>query len=215
VRTGCGCGCLTLTVIGLLVGTVLWLGSGAFEPPIIQHEVGTVADGHRAQQKLFELATAGSSNRRNDRRIAITFTERELNALLTRHLSGDELPLGAMGLRLVGDGIIEVTGRLPLHALLGDSLGAVVQLLPGGWAARPVWLRLRGDVRLETGAARGDRRRLRLDVGYFALGRRRLPTSVLSVLPEGPASRATRWPVPDTVDAVTVEPGRVTIAVRS
>ena len=145
----------------------------------------------------------------------MTLSEREVNALLARHLSGQELPLGEMGIRLVGDGVIEVAGRLPLNAFLGDSLGPVVGLLPQRWAAKPLWLQLRGDVRLEAGAARGDRRRLRLDVGSLALGRRRLPASVLSVLPEGPVLRTTRWPVPDTVDSVTVESGRFTITIRS
>lgn len=214
MRTGCGCGCLTLTLLVLLVGALFWLGSGAFEQPDIRHEVGTQADGQRAQQKLFELATAGVASSRRDDRKTVTLSERELNALIVRHLSAETLPLADMGIRLIGDGTIEVTGRLPLHAFLGDSLSMVLRLLPERWVANPVWLRLRGDVRLEAGTARGDRRRVRLDVGYLSLGRRRLPASVLSLLPEGPALRATRWRVPDSVDSVTVESGRLTIVVR-
>ena len=215
MRLGCGCGCLTLGLIGLLVGVLFWLGSGAFDEPATQHEVGTPAEGHRAKQKLFGLAAAAApANRRGDRRIGTTFSERELNAFLSRHHSGEGLPLAETGIRLVGDGLIEVTGRMPLHAFLGDSLGAVVGLLPPRWAGTPVWLRLRGYVRLEAGAARGDRRRLRLDVKEVTLGRRRVPVTILSVLPEGRALRATRWPVPDTVDSVTVESGRFTITMR-
>jgi hypothetical protein len=120
-----------------------------------------------------------------------------------------------MGIHLAGDGVIEIMGRLPLHALWGDSLGAVVNLLPPGWASKPVWVRVTGYVRLEVGAVRGDRRRLRLDVWHFALGSRRLPAFLLSALPEGPALRATRWPIPDSVAGVTVESGRLTITGRS
>jgi hypothetical protein len=205
---------LTVILASVLAAGVLWFAAGMFERPMLQHEIGTQADGRRAQQKLFDLVS-GRAGRRDDRRATVTLTERELNALLARHLSTDEFPLGEPGIRLIGGGVVEITGRLPLHAVFGDSLGSVVRSLPGGWADRPVWLRLRGDVRLETGAARGDRRRLRLDVESLWVGRRRLPAAVLSVLPDGPLVRATRWPVPETVDAVVVEPGRLTVTIRS
>jgi hypothetical protein len=211
VRTGCGCGCLVVVLAGLLAVGVFWLGSGMFDRPSIQYEIGGPADGKRAQQKLFELTTGGTRGRA----AAVTFTERELNALLVRHLTIEEMPLADMGVRLLGNGVVELTGRLPLHALPGDSLGAVVRILPERWSGRPVWLRVRGQVRLEMGAARGDRRTLRLDPESLWIGRRWLPTVVLMLLPEGPAARATRWPLPDAVDSVVVEPGRVTITLRS
>jgi hypothetical protein len=212
VKTGCGCGCLTVIVLGLLVAALLWIGAGFFDRPSAQHEIGDAADGRRAQQKLFDL-TAGGGPRRGGPR-TITLTEREINALLTRHLSGERLPLADAGVRLLGDGVVEITGRLPLHALLGDSVSVMTRVLPDRWAANPVWPQLRGHVRLETGAGRGDRRRLRLDVESLWIGSRRLPAFVLSMLPEGPILRATRWPVPASVDSVTVEPGRLTITIR-
>jgi hypothetical protein len=203
---------LTVIVLSLLAAGLLWLGSGFFDRPTTQYEVGGPADGRRAQQKLFGLVV-GEGNRRGEPR-TITLSERELNALLARHLSGDGLPLADAGIRLLGDGAVEITGRLPLHALLGDSISAGTRLLPGRWTEKPVWIRLRGHVRLETGASRSDRRRLRLDVESLWMGSRRLPVAVLSVLPEGPVLRATRWPVPASVDSVTVETGRVTIVIR-
>jgi hypothetical protein len=212
MKRGCGCGCLTLIVVAALVLGCWWLGKGVFEKPALQRDVGSAVDGRRAQQRLFELATG--AGRRDGRRISTTFSERELNALLARHLSGEDLPLEEMGIRLVGDGIVEVAGHLPMHSVLGDSFGTVLGLLPGTWSAKPIWVQLRGYVRLEAGAARRDRRTLRLDVGSFSLGRRRRPTFVLSLLPEGPTLRATRWSVPDMVDSVTVDPGHLTIAVR-
>ena len=212
VKTGCSCGCLTVILLGLVVAGLLWFGSGIFDRLTTHHEIGGAADGRRAQQKLFEVA--GGGNRRGEPR-TVTLSERELNALLARHLSSEGLPLADAGIRLVGDGVVEITGRLPLVAFLGDSVNAAIRFLPERWIEKPVWLRLRGHVRLETGAARGDRRRLRLDVDSLWMGSRRLPAAVLSVLPEGPALAATRWPVPDAVDSVTVEPGRLTIAIRS
>ncbi len=206
---------MTLILLGLLAGGLFWFGSGLFDRPSIRHEIGTATDGRRAQQKLFDLTVKGGPrDSRGDRRAAVTLLEPELNALLTRHLSGTELPLDEMGIGLVGDGVVEVTGRVPLRALCGDSVSGFARLLPERWVAIPVWLRLRGPVQLEVGTGRGERRRLRLDVGYLSLGRRRLPTAVLGLLPEGPVLRATRWPVPETVESVTVEPGRLTITTR-
>jgi len=214
MRTGCGCGCLAVVLAGLLAVGSLWLGWGIFDRPGAQHEVGSQADGRRAQQKLFGLATGGTgTNVRVER--SVVLSERELNAFLARHVSTDELPLADAGIRLVGDGVVEVTGRLPLHGVFGDSLASVARLLPERWTGTPVWLRLRGHVRLEMGAARNARRRLRLDVDSLWVGSRRLPAAVLSLLPEGPVLRATRWPVPGAVDSVLVEPGRLTITTRS
>lgn len=212
MKRGCGCGCLTMIVASALVLAFWWLGSGLFDQPLIQREVGSPANGRRAQQKLFELAT--NAGRRDGRKTATTLSERELNAFLARHLSREDLPLEEMGIRLVGDGIVEVTGRLPLHGILGDSVGTVLGFLPRTWSAKPIWVQLRGYVRLEAGAARRDRRTLRLDVGSFSLGRRRVPTFVLSLLPEGPTLRAMRWSVPETVDSVTIDAGQLTITVR-
>ena len=210
-----GCGCLTIIISGLLVSGLFWLGFGALEQPSGHHEIGTPVEGQRAQQKFFELVAAGSAARRHhERRTTITFSEREVNAVLARYAVSEDLPLTDMRVRLIENGIIELTGQLPLRAFLGDSAGAVVELLPQRWATTPVQLRLRGYVRLETGGARSDPRRLRLDVGYLALGRRRFPVSVLSILPEGPVLRATRRPVPNTVDSIAVESGSLTITVR-
>jgi len=212
VRSGCGCGCLTVLIAALLVAGAAWFAAGMLERPEISHEIGAPADGHRAQQKLFELA-GGLAPRRDGRRAAVTLSEREINAFLTRHLSG-EMPLGEPGVRLLGDGVAEITGRLRLHTVLGDTVGSVVRMLPGRWTDRPVWLRLRGHVRLETGTARGDVRRLRLDPDAVWIGRRRVPAAALTVIPSGPVARATRWPLPETVESVIVEPGRVTIVRR-
>jgi len=214
VRTGCGCGCFTIGLLAVLVGGVFWLGSGIFERLPSQHEVGSLADGRRAQQKLYEVAAGSTGSRRGGRGSTVTLSERELNAFLARHLSGDQLPLNEMGVRLIGDGVAELTGRLPLRTLDGQSLGSLLRLLPHRWAPGALWVRLRGHVRLESGAARGDRRQLWLDIEQFSLGRRRLPAAVLGTLPGVSGPRAMRWPIPDAVESLTVEPGRLTVATR-
>ena len=209
-----GCGCLTVVLVGLVSIAAVWFAWGAFDRPAVAYEVGDSADGRRAQQKLFELSGRMPSRTGSPRRAAVTFSERELNALLARHVEG-ELPLGSPAIHLVGNGIAEISGSLPITALLGQSVLAAVRRLGGDrLTGQPVWLRVRGPVRLESGGSRGDVRRLSLEPESVWIGSRRLPAAMLSVLPDGPARRATRWPVPATVASVVVEPGRLTLNYR-
>ena len=212
VRSGCGCGCLTIILGSALVLGGVWYGRGMLERPGASYEVGNPVEGRRAQQKLFELS-GGTASPRDQRRASVTLTEREINAFLARHVS-DTLPLAEGAVHLMENGVVEVTGRLPLRGVLGDSVLSIARDVPEGWSGRPVWLRLRGPLRLETGSARGDVRRLRLEVESLWVGNRRIPAFVLIVLPEGPVRRATRWPVPATIDSVLVEPGRLTVTSR-
>ena len=214
VRPGCGSGCLTVVLVGLLALCAIWYGRGMFERPATSFEVGNLADGRRAQQKLFELSGRAASLRRDQKRVTATISEREINAFLARNIS-DELPLAEGAVRFIGNGIVEVTGRLPLRAVLGDSLNALARALPERWARQSVWLRLRGPLRLEMGSGRADRRRLRLEVDSFWLGNCRLPSLALTLLPEGPVLRATRWPISEVIDSIVVEPGRVIVTSRS
>ena len=132
-------------------------------------------------------------------------SERELNAFVSRHASGNELPLSEMGVRLIGNGVVELTGRLPLRAL---------RFLPQQLVPDPLWVRLRGHVRLESSTARGDRQKLRLDVEQFFIGGRRFPVAVLGMMPGGSGLQAIRWPVPAAVESLTVEAGRLTVTTR-
>ena len=196
----------------LLLGTV-WYGRGVFERPATAHEVGTVADGRRAQQKLFELSGKVGSGRRDQKRVSVTISDREINAFLARHVS-DELPFAEGAVRFIGNGIVEIAGRLPLRAVLGDSVGPIARAFPERWVRQPVWLRIRGPLRLEAGSGRSDRRRLRLEVDAFWVGSCRLPALVAGLLPDGPVPRATRWPISESIDSVVVEPGRLIMTSR-
>ena len=177
------------------------------------YEVGNSADGRRAQQRLFELSGKATSSRRDQKSVTVTLSEREINAFLVRHLS-DELPLPEGSVHLVGNGVVEIAGLVPIRAVLGDAVGSAARALPQRWASQPVWLRLRGPLRLEAGTARPGPRRLRIEVESLWVGSRRVPAAVLTILPEGPAFRATRWAVPGTIDSVVVEPGRLTMTSR-
>jgi hypothetical protein len=214
VRQGCGCGCLTLVLGILLVVGGAWYARGMLERGGAPYEMGSPTDGRRAQQKLFELSGRMASSRRDSKPVTVTLFEREINSFLLRHVPA-QLPLAETAVHLVGDGVVEITGRLPLRALFGDSIGSTAGALPERWAGQPVWVRLRGPLRLESGTARAGPRRLRIEVESLWIGRRRVPAALLTVLPDGPVLRATRWPVSPSIESVVVEPGRLTVTSRS
>lgn len=190
-----------------------WYGRGILERTDASYEVGNPGDGRRAQQKLFELSGTAAPSRRDQRGVAVTLYEREINAFLARHVSA-QLPLANGAVHLVGNGVVEVMGRLPLRAVLGDSVGSVTRILPQRWAEEPVWIRLRGPLRLETTTVRAGPRRLRVEVESLWVGNRRVPAALLTILPEGPILRATRCTVSGTIDTVVVEPGRLVVTSR-
>jgi hypothetical protein len=79
-----------------------------------------------------------------------------------------------------------------------------------------VWLSLRARATLESGGdARRERRYLRLDVERFWLGRLPLPSFMLRVLLDPLALRLLRWPMPDAIDGLRIEPGRLILQTAS
>src|SRR3989304_1578895 len=91
MKFGCmGCFVLLLILAVALVGgaVALYYAGALFDMPAIPSIEYSPSDGHRAQQKLFELAT------RDSRRSAesVVLTERELNAFLARHPGEMEAP---------------------------------------------------------------------------------------------------------------------------
>jgi hypothetical protein len=168
--------------------------------------VTSPADGSRAQRKLFDLA------RQARRGETVTFTESEINALLARHLvEARGIRLTAPNARLVGGDRFVLYVQTPLRQLLDEAaLGPVADLLPSRWQARPVWLRIGARVRVEEGA----RRRLRVSVDEFAVGRQRLPTPALRLLLDPAAVGLLQWTLPEHVEHVGIEPERVIVQTR-
>src|SRR5438093_1203073 len=60
-----------------------------------------------------------------------------------------------------------------------------------------------------------EQRYLRLDVRGFAIGRQGLPAVLLRILLDPRTLGVLRWPLPDSIEAITVEPGRVVIRLAS
>lgn len=206
MRLGCG-GCLSL--LGALafaaaaVGGAVWALDRLLETPALPVATGTAEDGVRGQRKLLRLVRGGSGAGE------VSLTEREINALLARHLAGARhVLLAAPVVRLPGHETVEVTGRLTLgQALEERPLRLLREVLPRAWRERPVWIFLRAHVEIET----RPRRHLRLDVERFSVGRLPMPVIAARVLLDPGTLRLLRWPLPDEVRAVTIEPGRAII----
>ena len=214
MRLGCS-GCLaTILVVAVLTAGGIAVGLGvvrATEPPDVVLPATTAADGLRAQQKIYEIARGRGGSR------DIALTEAELNAFLSRHLAdAAELPLTGLCVRLVDRDLVEFAGRLPSRHLARElALASLVDRLPSRWFDRPVWLSVRARVGTERGASREQRRYLRLDVERFALGRQPLPSMLVRLMFSPATLRVLRWPLPETVESVSAEPGRVVIRVAS
>lgn len=213
-------GCIFTIIVAILIlgmgAGAIWTGSRFLQEPEISAKNGTQADGLRGQQKIFEIARGESGRSRGSTR-RVTLTESELNGFLSRHLEeAARIPVVTGAVRLVGDGVVELKGRLPLQDVLAARpLTLVTDLLPTPWLERPVWLHLWARATFEVGTARGQRRYLRLDVERFALGCQPLPETLLRALLSPAALGLLRWRLPDTVEGISIEPGTVVVKVAS
>ena len=206
-----GCTVLAMAIVGVcgLAAGSVWIGSRMLQEPEVPVAAGTAEDGVRGQQKIYAIIRG--AGRATGRTRQIVLSEPELNGFLSRHLAeAATIPFGPGAVRLVGDGMIEFKGQVPLRHVL-----AIASLLPTTWLEQPVWLHLWARVSVEVGSARGQRRYLRLDIERFALGRQPLP-GVLPVLLVNPVILSQlRLRIPETVEAITIETRMVVIRIAS
>jgi hypothetical protein len=210
MRLGCS-GCLTTIVVValgiLLLGGLVGAAVRMLALPDGTDPVTSAADGRRAQQKLFDLA---GKPRRGE---AVALSEPEVNALLARHLvEAGGVRLAGLSARLVGEDRLELSARSPMGQVLEEAaLGALADMLPASWRARPVRLRVGARLRVEEGPPR----QLRLEVDEFAVGRQPLPTPTLRLLVDPATVGLLRWRLPEHIERVGIEPGRVVIRIAS
>lgn len=213
VRLGCG-GCLgTLLLVTVLLGAVAGTAWGTFRalaPASLVVSPGTQVDGLRAQQKLYGLVRQAGSGKPH--RETVTLSEPELNAFLARHLDDAAgIPLSGIGIRLVGGGVIEFSGRTALGNVLTEwPVSGLRHIVPTTWLERPVWVGLRARVRLEPPLA-GQRRYVRLDPERWTLGQQPLPVVLLRQMLDPATLAVLRWPAPPGIEAIVVDPGRLVI----
>lgn len=207
-----GCTLLVLALLGAcgLAAGSIWVGLRMSQEPEVLTAIGTAEDGIRCQQKIYDIISGGPA-RPKGRARQVVLSEPELNAFLSRHLGeGAQMPFGARSVRLVGDGFVEFKAQVPLRHVL-----AIVEILPARWLERPIWVHLGARASLEVGAARAQRRYLRLDIERFALGRQPLPGVLVRLLLNPTILSQLRWRVPETVEAVTIETRTVVVRTSS
>jgi hypothetical protein len=214
MRIGC-VGCLLVILIVVIFGVAaagaVFFSANIFDEPEVQVTPFTTSDGYRAQQKLYEIVLR--DGQRSTRVDPIAFTERELNAFLARHLiDSADLSFSPISVVLLPDNTIEFRGRTLLRNLMqGVPFAQLAPYLPKGRGDQAVWVRVRGQLRLERGTVRREREYGRLDVTEFALGTQPIGAWVLKFMLGRSAQNLFRWPVPSVVQSIAVEDGRLVV----
>lgn len=216
MRLGClGClflGIIILGVVIIVVGGVVFAPS-VFTPPeqLPSAVEWSVADGQRSQQKIYEILRRDA--KRSFRTDPLFFTEREINAFVTRHLEEVEgLPVSPLVVRLIS-GVAIVQGKTQFKAILrGVPFNYLAGFLPVSQIERPVWVEIKGRVVLEHGRIRKEREFLRFEPVEFRIGTLEAGTWFVSwVLGQS----LLRWPVPKVIEEVVVEDGRAIVTTQS
>jgi hypothetical protein len=205
LKLGCA-GCLTVVLLGAFVLGVGWCVVQIMRAPEIDRPT-TPADSLQAQKKIFEFL----SRARDRRQQALSLSEPELNAFLGRNLAtGDDLPLRNLAIHLRTDNHADIRVQIALRELLAlPPLSALTAFVPGRWLDHGLWLTLRARAAVERTGSESRSRRLRLDVERFWLGRLPLPEVVLRLLVDPGALRLLRSPIPETIDGIRIESGRL------
>lgn len=203
MRLGCS-GCVTsIVMLGLFVSVAAgaWGTARALQDPGDPAVVSTPEDAARAQQKLFRLARGAA-------RENVVLSEAEINAFVSRNVDPRDLPFEEPIVLLRAHDVVELAGRVSLGRLLAASpLALIADVLPAGWLARRVFLRLAAHAEFEL----APRRQLRLDVREVTVGQQRLPAFTLRLLFEPASLRFVRIALPDNVADVRIESGRAVI----
>jgi hypothetical protein len=196
------------------LGGAVWLAVGLLEDPGLGPGPARSHDAVRADQKVGRALSPSRDYPRRARADDIVLTEAEVSAFLSRHLpAAVELPFTGIRVDLPGEELVEFAGEVPLRAVLAElPLAVGIDLLPRRWREHPVWIRLRARARLELGPMT-ERRYLQLAVERLWVGRRRLPALLLRIGLSPLRLRVLEWPLPQRVEEIRLETGRVVIRV--
>lgn len=202
-----GCSCLLILVLGLAV--VAGLGWGVYQAslePLLVRRDASAADAQRAQEKIYAIVSRSAPRGR-----PVELTEAEVNAFLARNLVEiADLPLTDLRVNLPGHDQARIAGRTTVGALTSEPpLSALRNAIPKSWLTTNVWLQLATTPKIEK--TPGRRRYLRADIDEFAIGRARMPVILVRLVLDPGTARLLRWPVPETIEEITVGAGRVIV----
>ena len=208
MRLGCGCLIGALVVVVMVAG-VGWITLELLRDPGTASPTTTAADAQHAQEKIYAIVTKSVPRGRS-----IVLSEPELNAFLSRNLDEAAEILSDLRVDLGDAPRVRIAGRAKLRGLLTEPpLDSLRELLPASWLGRPMWLEFTATPKVAAGE--GRRRYLRLEVHEFRIGRQRFPAITARLFLDPGVVRLLRWPVPDTVEDVTIERGRVLVRTAS
>ena len=216
MRLGCF-GCLAFMVVVMVIGVgalgIVFLSGNITNPPDVKVTQYTRADGHSAQQKLYELVLRQTG--RSSRQDPVVLTEPEANAFLANHLVvSAEIPFAPLIVRFA-KGQLEVQGQTPLRNLLqGPPIAQILPYVRDSRLDRPIWVTVKGRIVVEGGGTDGSRNYGRVDLSEFALGQQELGTWLLNFMLGPTGKRLLRWQVPSVVREIQIQDGRAIVVTR-
>jgi hypothetical protein len=216
MKLGCA-GCLILAValmfLAVVAGGFLFLSGNIFEEPRFDAVEWLRADASSARSKLAEVALRdlGHSGRQDP----ILLSEREVNALVARHLAEVAgLRFDPFAIKLTRGQFI-LQGRTVLGDLLqGPPFAQLAPQLPAAQLSRPIWITARGYVSVEPGEPGGRLGRARVELTEFTLGKQPVGTWPFSIVMGPAGSRLLKWTVPGILRDVEIDDRRLVVRTR-
>ena len=204
---------VVVLVLGVGALGVVFLSGNITNPPEVHVTRYTRADGHSAQQKLYELVLRQTG--RSTRQDPVVITEQEANAFLANHLvTSAEIPFEPLIVRFA-KGRLEVQGQTPLRNLLqGPPIAQILPYVRDSRLDRPIWVTVKGRIVVEGRETDGSRNYGRVDLSEFALGQQELGTWLLTFMLGPTSNRLLRWQVPSVVREIQIQDGRAIVVTR-
>lgn len=208
-----GCVILFVVVLGLgvvLAGGLIYSMNIFYLPDRPPEPLGTAVDGWRAQRKMLEIVLRERNV--SSRTQPLVFTEKQLNAFLSRHLEESRgIPFSNLRVKLIPGGL-SLQGQTRLRSLArAVPFNYIVGYLPASEMDRPVWVVMQARVRLESGRFGKRQEYLRIEPTMFRIGAHVMSARVLSWIV---GRELFRWAVPNVIQSVEVEEGRVVVTTR-
>ena len=216
MKLGCaGCLVLVIAVIFLVVmaGAFLFLSDNIFEELRFVALDGSPANASTARGKLHEIVQrdTGQSGRQDP----IILTEREINALVARHLAETAgLRFHPFAMRLA-QGQFRLQGRTVLRSLLqGPPFAQLAAYLPASQLDRPLWITVRGYIAVQPGEPRRKPGQARVVLTEFNLGMQPVGNWPFFAVMGSAGAGLLKWQVPGTLRDVDIGDRRVVIRTR-
>ena len=213
MRLGCF-GCLFVAVglmfLAIVSGGFLFLSGNIFEDPRFDPLEWSRADASTARAKLAEvvLRDGGQSGRQDP----ILIGERELNALVARHLAEvGGIKFEPFALRLTR-GQFVLQGRTVVGNLLqGPPFAQLASQLPAAQLNRPIWITARGSITVDPGQPGLRPGKARITLTEFTLGKQPVGTWPFYIVTGPTGAGLLKWSVPGTVRDVEIDDRRLVI----